>query len=630
MFDAVRNNKRIVQVFLGLIVLPFAFWGVESYINNAGNSDQVASVGDSKISRQQYQQAWQEQQDRLRTAMGPAYNPALMDSPEARLAVVNSLVNQRILLLEAGKQRLVASNELLRDVISKIPALQENGKFSSARYESALQAQGMTQAGFEARLRQDLTLQQLVGAVGETGIVSVSAAEAMLGIQLEERQVSEMRIMPGQFAEQARPTKEAVEKFYADNKAAFEIPEQLRAEYVQLSLDGLLSQIAVTAEEAKSWYDGHLDRYQQPEERRASHILIPSGGDGAKAKAKAEAVLKEVQQNPGNFAEIAKRESQDPGSASKGGDLGFFGRGMMVKAFDDAVFAQKEGQLSGLVQSDFGFHIIKVTGIKPGKVKGFEEVRPEIEGELKRQAASRKFAEAAEAFTNTVYEQSDSLKPAAERFKLQIQQSAWISRNGGDAAGILGNPKLLTSLFGDEALKNKRNTDAVEVAPSTLVAARVVEYKPASLRPLESVKAKIEETLRLQEASVLAKKAGETHLAQLRASGEDKLSWSAAKGVSRMEGGSQLPPAGMQAIFKAEVGKLPAYVGAEMPNGGYALYKITKVSRPETLDQSKRKALQQQYTNLIAQEDLEAYLASLRTGYKVEINKAALEDSKDR
>lgn len=626
MFDAVRNNKRIVQVFLALITLPFAFWGVDSYIRNAGSSNDVATVGGSKITQQQFQEAWREQQDRMRNMLGANYNPALMETPEARQAVLNGLIDRRVLFLEASKKRLTASDNLLRDVISKIPALQENGQFSLARYEAALKAQGLTQAGFEAQLRQDLTLQQLVGSVSDTGMVAASTAAALLRIQSEERQVAELRITPEQFSAQAKPSEADVKKFYEDNKASFEVPEQVRAEYVQLSLDALLSQITVSAEEVKAWYESHKDRYQQAEERRASHILIAKNGDVAKAKAKAEAVLKEVQQNPGKFAELAKKESQDPGSAEKGGDLGFFGRGMMVKPFEDSVFSLKEGAMSGLVQSDFGFHIIKLTGIKAAKVKSLDEVKGEIETELKRQAASRKFAEAAETFSNMVYEQSDSLKPVAEKFKLTVQQSDWINKRGGPVAGVLGNEKLLGALFSDDALKSKRNTEAVEVGPNTLVAARVLEHKPAAVKPFEMVKGQIEEVLKLQQSAALARKSGEEKLAALQKGEEDKLGWAPTKTISRIGAKTQMPASVVQAIFKADTAKLPAYAGVEVPNnGGYALYKVIKVSQPESLDPAKSKALQQEYTTLTAQEDFAAYLAGLRNRYKVEINAAALE-----
>ncbi len=632
MFDAVRNNQRIVQLFLALITLPFAFWGVDSYVRDVGAGNDFASVGDSKITAQQFDKAFREQQDRMRQQLGANFRPETMNTPEARLAVLNSLVDQRLLLLEAAKGRLGASDDLLREIIGKIPALQENGQFSMARYQNALAAQGMTQPQFESQLRQDLTLQQLVGALGDTGIVSNTAAEAMWRIQAEERQVAELRIAPEQFADQLGIDAAAVQKHYDENIKQFELPEQAKAEYVVLSLETLLAQTTVGEAEVKAWYDSHKERYQQAEERRASHILLMANASApeaekAKAKARAEEVLKEIERSPGKFAELAKKVSQDPGSAEKGGDLGFFGRGMMVKAFEDTVFKQKEGEVSGLVQSEFGYHIIKLTGVKGGKQRSMEEARPEIEGELKRQAASRKFAESAEAFSNTVYEQSDSLNPAAEKFKLKIQQSNWLPRTTNPqivaALGPLGNAKVLASLFSEDAVKNKRNTEAVEVAPNTLLAARVLEHRPAAAKPFESVKADIEARLKAQQAALLVKQAGEAQLATLQA-GEDKANWALVKNVSRLQG-RQVPPAAMQAIFKVGVQKLPAYVGVEVGGGNYMLYKIMKVSQPEKADDNQRKVLQREYSTMAAQEDFGAYLAALRARYKIEINKSALE-----
>ena len=495
----------------------------------------------------------------------------------------------------------------------------------------------MSQPQFEAQLRQDLTLQQLVGAVSDTGLVSSTAAETMLRIQSEERQVAELRIAPEQFAEQVKIDAAAVHKYYEENIKQFEVPEQARAEYVVLSLDALLAQVSLSDAEIKTWYEGHKDRYRQPEERRASHILLMADAsapeaDKAKARSKAEEVLKEVQKSPARFGELAKQHSQDPGSADKGGDLGFFGRGMMVKAFEETVFKQKEGEISGIVQSEFGYHIIKLTGIKAGKQRSVEEARAEIESELKRQAASRKFAEAAETFNNMVYEQSDSIKPVAEKFKLKIEQSSWVPRKANPqvaaALGPLGNEKVLAALFSDDALKNKRNTEAVEIAPNTLLSARVLEHRPAAAKPFDSVKGDIEARLKAQEAAVLARKAGEARLAELQKVGEDKLAWALVKQVSRLQG-RQVPPAALQAIFKADVRKLPAYVGVETGGGNYMLYKIMKVGQPEKGDDNQRKLLQREYGTLAAQEDFAAYLGALRARYKIDVNKTALE-TKDR
>jgi peptidyl-prolyl cis-trans isomerase D len=638
MFDSVRNNKRIVQGFLALITLPFAFFGVDSYVSGVGAGTDVAVVGDSKVSQQQFQQAWRDQMDRARQQLGPSFKQEQFDTPEARLAVVNSLIDRRLLLLEAYKGRLGASNEMLVEIISNMPSLKENGQFSQARYEAALRAQGMTTDQFENQLRQDLTMQQLVGAVGDTGIISATSAEMMLRIQSEERQVAELRITPEQFAGEVKLGADAARKFYDENQTLFQTPELLRAEYVVLSLEGLLSQVAVSDAEVKQWYDSHKDRFQQAEERRASHILITasataSDADKAKAKAKAEELLKEVQKSPAKFAELAKQNSQDPGSAANGGDLGFFGRGMMVKPFEESVYSLKDGQISGLVQSDFGFHIIKLTGVKAAKVKTLDEVRAEIEGELKRQGAQRRYAEAAESFSNMVYEQSDSLAPAAEKFKLKIQQSQMLPKSIPAQAlpslGPLGNEKLLAALFSEDAVKNKRNTDAVEVAQNTLVAARVLDYKPAAVRPFETVKADIETMLKAKEATAMAKSRGEARLAELKA-GQDKVNWALVKYVSRLQG-KQVSSAAMQAIFRADGQKLPSYAGVELPNnGGYALYKIMGVKPLEKVDEDKRRVLQSEYTALVSQEDFAAYLAGLRQRYKVEINKSVVESKEQR
>ncbi|MBI2305739.1 MAG: SurA N-terminal domain-containing protein [Rhodocyclales bacterium] len=634
MFDAVRNNKRIVQVFLALITLPFAFWGVDSYVRGVGPGNDVAVVDDSKISIQEFNQAWRDHLDRARQQLGANFKRELFDTPQARLELANTLVDRRLLALEARKSRLGVSDALLIDFITSFPSLKENGQFSKARYEALVASQGMSKEMFEAQLRQDMTLQQLVGAVGDTGIVSAASAEMMLRIQSEERQVAELRLLPEQFAGEVKLDADAAKKFYDENQKIFQTPEMVRAEYVVLSLDGLLAQATVSEAEVKQWYDGHQERYQQNEERRASHILITVSGDTdkAKAKAKAEEVLKDVKKTTARFAELAKQHSQDPGSAANGGDLGFFGRGMMVKPFEESTFSLKEGEVSELVQSDFGYHIIKLTGIKPAKQKALDEVRAEIEGELKRQSAQRRYAEAAETFTNMVYEQSDSLKPAAEKFGLKVQQGPMLPKNPPaqalPALGPLGNERLLNALFAEDAVNNKRNTEAVEVAQNTLAAARVVEHKPAAVRPFDSVRADIETMLKAKEAATLARARGEAMLATLKG-GDDKVKWVLVKSVSRLQG-KQVPAPAMQAIFRADVSKLPAYAGVELPNnGGYAVYKIVNVKPLDKIDADKRRVLQSEYTALVAQEDFAAYLSGLRQRAKIEINKAALE-SKDR
>ena len=632
MFDAVRSNKRVVQIFLGLITLPFAFWGIDSTLRMARVGNDVASVGSSKISMQEFDTALREQQDQLRQRLGDNFRPELMNSTEVRMSLVNNLVDRRLLQLEATKNHVGVTNQELAQTIAAMPALQEDGKFSKERYDQVLRARGMNEAYFEAKMREDLTLQKLIGGVGQSSYVTKGQAAGLLRIQEEAREFSEYRIGADQFASKVKVDSAEVQKYYDEHKSEFEVPEQVKAEYVVLSIETLMPQMQVSEAEAKDWYEKHKDSYKVAEERSASHILIAvkDGVDKEAAKAKAAKVLDEVKAAPGKFADLAKQYSDDPGSAKKGGDLGFFGRGMMVKPFEEAVFSQKEGDVSGLVESEYGFHIIKLTGVKGGNTRSFEQVRAEVEGELKHQAALRKFAESAESFSNMAYEQSDSLKPVAEKFGLKVQQSDWLSKTvaakKGDA-NPLDNEKLRAALFTDDAIKDKRNTEAVEVAQSTLVSARVVEHNDAAVKPFDTVKADIEKSLKDKAIGALAKQEGEAKLAGLQKGDEVKVDWAASKTMTRAQSRS-LPIPALQAIFKADTEKLPAYVGAELGND-YAIYRVTKVTRPEKVDEAKSQALRTEYGSIMAEQDVAAYLAALRQRYKVTVN-ASLVESKDK
>ena len=632
MFDAVRSNKRVVQIFLGLITLPFAFWGIDSTLRMVKVGNDVATVGSSKISMQEFDSALREQQDQLRQRLGDNFRPELMNSTEVRMSLVNNLVDRRLLQLEATKNHVGVSNQELAQTIAAMPALQEDGKFSKERYDQVLRARGMNEAYFEAKMREDLTLQKLIGGVGQSSYVTNGQAAALLRIQEEAREFSEYRIGSEQFADKAKVDPAEIQKYYDEHKSEFEVPEQIKAEYVVLSIETLMPQMQVSEVEAKDWYEKHKEAYKVAEERSASHILIAvkDGVDKEAAKAKAAKVLDEVKAAPGKFADLAKQYSDDPGSAKKGGDLGFFGRGMMVKPFEEAVFSQKEGEISGLVESEYGFHIIKLTGVKGGNTRAFEQVRAEVEGELKRQAAQRKFAESAESFSNMAYEQSDSLKPVAEKFGLKVQQSDWLPKTvvakKGDA-NPLDNEKLRSALFSDDAIKDKRNTEAVETAQNTLVSARVVEHNDAAVKPFDTVKADIEKSLKDKAMGALAKQEGEAKLAELQKGGEVKVDWAASKTMTRGQSRS-LPIPALQAIFKADTEKLPAYVGSELGTS-YAIYKVTKVTRPEKVDEAKSQALRTEYGSIMAEQDVAAYLAALRQRYKVTVN-ASLVESKDK
>ena len=622
MFDFFQRNKRITQIILALIFLPFALFGVEHYFSSIGGGEYVAKVGGYKITQQEFTEALRDEQEKMRRQMGDKFNPIILEDPETRASVLDNLIKQHLLLARAARAGLTANDTQLKKVISEYSAFQENGKFSRARYETLLRNQGLTPLTFEARLRQDMVLAQLSGAF-ESEFLPQTVADRLIRISEQQREVMQYVISPDQYVLQVKVGEDTAKRFYEGHRSELQTPEQVRAEYLVLSADSLSSQIKISTEESKKYYDEHPTQFQS---RQASHILIAvppnaSAESKAQARSKAEQLYKQVLQNPADFAQIAKNNSQDPGSATRGGDLGFISRGAMVKPFEDAVFQMKEGEIAGPVETQFGYHIIKLDAIKQ---MGFEESRNQIERELKQQQAVKKFNELAENFGNMVYEQSDSLKPAAQAFKLTIQQSPWMTRDSKEVA-LLSNDKLLHALFSDDALKNKRNTEAIEVAPNTLVAAHVLEHKAASVKSFEEVKADINRHLLLEQASELAKKEGTAKLEMLRQGKDVNMAWSTPGMMTRERALAGLGPAGQRAVFQADTSKLPAYAGMEDAQGGYVLLKIASVQEADRIDEAKRKNLTEQLRQLVAQEKFSAYLASLKQQTEVQINQDKLE-----
>ena len=625
MFEAIRNSKKIIQICLGLVALTFIFVGANS-MQGGNTSIDAASVGGSKISVQELEIALRQRQEQLQQSMGAAFRPEMLQLPEFKMSALNTLISRRLLNLEAEKNNLGIDKAALQAFIADIPQFQVDGRFSKERYDTLLRMQNKSPAQFEAEARQDLILQQLVGAVTETSFVSETQVEAMLRLQTEARFYRESRIAAQQFAQAVTLDPAAAQKFYDENKAQYETPQRVKAEFVTLSLSDFLPQVKITEEALKARYAEEKEkRYQQPEERRISHILIQAKTEAeqAKAKAKASEILNELKKAPEKFAELAKQESQDPGSASKGGDLGFVAPGVMVKPFEEAAFKQKEGELSDLVQSDFGYHIIKVSEIKAAKTRPFEEVRGEISSELTQQAAVRQFAEESDTFKELVFTQIDSLQAVAEKFKLKIQQSEWLIQRPDPAnMGLLADEKVLKALFDSEAISSKRNLEVLEIAPNTFLAARVIDAEPAAIKAFAEVKGDIETLLRAQEMAKLAKQSGEERLAELKKGTADALTWSAEKSVSRSTA-QQISPSLLKALFSANVEKLPAYLG-ESSGADYLLYKIDKVSTPEKFEEAERNSLRNEYATILAEEELGAYLAVLRQRYPVKINQGVL------
>jgi peptidyl-prolyl cis-trans isomerase D len=629
----IAKNKYFKIVFALFLVIPFGLFGVEQYLQRPAGGDSIASVGRQGISQYEFDQAMRQQAETYRQQFGKNFDPAIMENPEIRRSVLDRLVGERLIAIGSESAGVKVPDRQLAERIAGEPFFQVDGKFSKQRYDEIAKSQGLTAPGLDERLRSDYRQQQFRNSIAETAFVPRSTLDSFIRLSEQTREVSVVNLTPDAYLARVKVTPEQVKAHYEANQQEFTIPERARVEYLEFSLDSLAAKAPVPAEEVKRAYEEGMQRNQwgKPEERQASHILITTRPDATEAqkqaaRAKADAIAEQVRKAPAKFAEIAKKESQDPGSAAQGGDLGFFARGSMVKPFEDAVFAARKGDIAGPVASEFGFHVIRVTDIKPAQVKSLADATPELEAVLKKQVAQRKYAESAEAFSNLVYEQSSSLKPAADALNLTVQTSPWITKGAPSGPPALASPKIMAEIFSDNAIKAKRNTSAVEVAPNVLVAARVIEHKTAELRPLDSVRADIERKLQRDGAMKLAKVEGEAKLRDLQAGKDAAVKWPAPLEVNRRKPGGLFPQV-LDRAFRVDARKLPAVTGVETPMG-YSLVRVTKVTEPEKIDNAQRQALGGQLQQAVAMQELEATLSSVRNRVGVTVKQGAL-DVKD-
>ena len=609
MFDFFRKHIRVMQFALVLLILPsFAFFGVQGYTRFMGGGNTVvAKVAGHDITKAEWDSAHQAQVERIRRQM-PNADAKLLDTPEMKSQSLDSLVREHVVLAAVDKLHLVTTDDRLQRMFATDPQFAPYRNADGSLNKDVIGAQGMSSEMFVARLRQDISMRQVVQGLAGSEFAPLSATAAAIDAMFQQREVQIERFETKDSVARVAPTDADIEAYYKDPKhaAEFEAPEQASIEYVVLDIDALKKGITVSDEELHKYYAENESRYSTPEERRASHILIKAEKDAsaderAKAKAKAESLLAELKKPQTVFADLARKNSDDPGSAQKGGDLDFFARGAMVKPFEDAAFSLKPGETSGIVESDFGYHIIRLTAVRGGGKRTFDTVRAEIDDEVKKQLAQKRFSELAVEFTNMVYEQSDSLKPVVEKFKLELRSAKDVKRTAGpEATGPLANAKFLTALFGNDTIANKRNTEAVETGASQLVSGRVVAYAKAHQLPLAEVRNRVRERVVQTQAAALARKLGEERLEALRKAPATPMT-AAVQIVSRAQG-RELPRA--------------------LTDQGYALAKLNKVLGRDPVAADPAQA-QSSYAKAWGDAESLAYYEALKLRFKVDTSGAA-------
>jgi len=628
MFDFVRNNTKIMMGILFLLIIPsFVLFGLEGYSRFNDQGAVVAKVNGNKINQAEWDAAHKREVDRIRASM-PSIDVKIFDTPEAKYATLERLVRDQVIAAAAQKMQLVASDTRLARELQQSPAIAAlrtaDGKLDMERYKQLAASQGMTPEMFEMQVRADLSNRQVIQGVQASAYATQAQTHTAMNAFMQRREVQVLNFPAADYLSKVSLRDADLQAYYDKNTAKFQSTESADIEYVILDIESLRQTVVVNEQELKTYYEQNLQRLSSKEERRASHILITAAKDAPEAdkktaRAKAEALLQDVKAKPASFAEVARKNSQDPGSAVKGGDLDFFARGAMVKAFEDAAFSMKKSDISEVVESEFGFHIIQLTDIKSPKAQSFESMRPALEVDLKKQLAQRKFAESAETFTNMVYEQSDSLKPVADKLKLSIQKANQVIRqplaSAQQAKNPLAHPTLLQALFSEASLQKQRNTEAVEVAPSTLISARVVKHQPAAALPLAEVKDLVKRNLTQDKAAEMAKTQGEQKLAALKINAD---SLPGAIVISREKTQNQRPQV-IDAALRADPNQLPVLNGVDLGAQGYSVVRVTKVLAPEADSKVLIAQAQQQFTQLWGSAETQAYLAQLKRMMKAEI-----------
>ncbi len=525
MLQSIREGAQgwIAWFIVILISVPFALWGVQEYIG-VGSEPAVASVNDSEITERDFEQNYRQFRQQLRQRMGDSYRPELLDDALLRKEVLESMIQRELVMQATDRMGLRAGDKMVREVIMGIPSFQVNGRFSQDAYERSIRAQGIGSSGFEQQMRQLLVSDQLIRAVNGSELVTGTELEEVVRLRRQSRELEYLVIPVDAYLDSVPLQEGEARDYYEGHLSEFMAPERVLVEYLELDIDRIAETLEKPDEETLlGYYEQHKDDYINPEQRRASHILITveEGADEALvagARERAEAALKRVR-GEDSFADVAREISQDPGSADMGGDLGFFEMGIMDKAFEKSVFSLVPGKISEPVRTPFGFHLILLQEIRPPAGNSFEEVREEILSTYRKNEAERFFYEYAERLNDLAYEDPDSLEPAADALGLQTQLSDWMGREGGE--GILSNSKVVGAAFSEDVLVERHNSEVLELSAEHIIVLRVSEHEESSMRPFDTVSDGIILTLKMRKASEEARRQGEA--IQVRLNGGESL-----------------------------------------------------------------------------------------------------------
>ena len=635
MFHFIRKNNKLLTGLLMLLVIPsFIFGGMAWFERASGPRNGVAVIDGRGITQQQWDEAHRQRVQQIRDSQ-PGIDDSLLNSDFAKYQTLERLVDELTVAAWIQKNRLYVNDQAVQQALLEIPQVAAlrgaDGKIDTKAYADLLRQNGQTPQAFEAMVRGQLSEQQFMQVVGlASGWQPSLMTERVIQPLLQQREVQVAMFPATDYAARVKPTDADLQAWYTQHASArYSVPEKADVEFIVLDPMAVLKRHPASEKDLQDWFAQQAARYGQPETRRASHILIMAdekadAATHAAAKQKAEDVLKEVKAKPERFAELAKQHSQDPGSAANGGDLGFFKREAMVKPFADAAFGLKPGEISGVVQSRFGYHIIRLDAVKPAETPALQAIRQQVESDFIEDRLKQHFGNDARLLGEEVAKDRTSLKAAAEKMGLPLRTAQGLTARPGpqDLApeqGILSHPKVLQTIFAQQSLTGKLASDPVSVTPNDMVAVRVMAHAPAHTRAFGDIKAQVSADYVQGKAAELAKEAGKAQLQQWQQN-PASATFAAPVRISRIKPG-QYPNAVVDAALRAEVSKLPALEGADLGQQGYAIVRVVKNIEEEDAQAAPLRA---DYASAVqqgtAQAYVQAYIESLKQKLKVKIN----------
>ncbi len=627
MLQAIRDRVTgIVAIFiLGLLAVPFVFFGLDSYVQSVPQ-DAVAKVGDYEIKVSEFQAEFSRYRAQLRQQQGEAYDELQANRPEARRDFLENMIDRRLLLQHAQSMGMAISANTIADVIRNVPAFQVDGRFDPAIYRQRITASGQSASAFERELAADLLLQELPAAVSSSVIVTDADVDRWLRVQMETRQISYATIQSQAFDDQVSITDSEIEAFYNENQGQFMRPERVSVEYIELDTRDMAESLEIEEDVLRQRYEATQARFMTSERRRASHILITAGAERTEEEARALAqTLLERLENGEDFAELAAEYSDDPGSAGQGGDLGWIEPDVMMPEFEDALYDLQTGEIAGPVETEFGWHLIRLDEIEAPRGQTFEEARAEILEEVREERADDLYIELSERLIDLVYADPTGLEAVAEDLGLELQQAGPFSRFS--AEGLMANPRVLDAVFSDLVLVERQASEPVEIDPNHAVVVRVTEHQPSEPRPLEDVADEIRSRLARDAAREAARAYAADLVERIQNGGEtlEQIAEAEELDLQQQEATRRSFELGSQVLDELFSMPRPAAEANEfevIPSGNnWVLVRLEDVTpgSPTDADDAQRQSARQQIRFARSSREFEGLLQWLRENAEINV-----------